>query len=153
LHQSRSRLLSFPSGFPLGMVPPKNLDEKNSLVPHDSILRSKIASGSSTNLYKALVKAYESDKIILDTYEETVTLKRCRYDDADKDEEPYVRPDQGSKRRKEGKEPESARAPTETATRSIGSILNGFLNNRNHHLQIVIGTRLCRLSTEAFNRG
>nr|GFB19608.1 hypothetical protein [Tanacetum cinerariifolium] len=28
----------FPSGFPLRMVPPKNLDERNSLVPHDSIL-------------------------------------------------------------------------------------------------------------------
>nr|GFA06242.1 hypothetical protein [Tanacetum cinerariifolium] len=32
------RLLSFPSGFPLGMVPPKNLNERNSLFPHDSIL-------------------------------------------------------------------------------------------------------------------
>nr|GEY84122.1 hypothetical protein [Tanacetum cinerariifolium] len=36
--RSPDRLLSFPSGFPLGMVPPKNLDERNSLVPHDSIL-------------------------------------------------------------------------------------------------------------------
>nr|GEX91141.1 hypothetical protein [Tanacetum cinerariifolium] len=36
--RSPDRLLSFPSGFPLGMVPPKNLDKRNSLVPHDSIL-------------------------------------------------------------------------------------------------------------------
>nr|GFA93309.1 retrovirus-related Pol polyprotein from transposon TNT 1-94 [Tanacetum cinerariifolium] len=36
--RSPDRLLSFPSGFSLGMVPPKNLDERNSLVPHDSIL-------------------------------------------------------------------------------------------------------------------
>nr|GFB05886.1 hypothetical protein [Tanacetum cinerariifolium] len=36
--RSPDRLLSFPSGFPLGMVPLKNLDERNSLVPHDSIL-------------------------------------------------------------------------------------------------------------------
>nr|GEW46778.1 hypothetical protein [Tanacetum cinerariifolium] len=77
-------------------------------------------SDEQRNLHKALVEAYESDKIILDTYEETVTLKRHRDDDADKDEEPSVRPDRGSKRRKEGKEPESASAPTETATKSAG---------------------------------
>nr|GEW34970.1 hypothetical protein [Tanacetum cinerariifolium] len=59
------------------------------------------------NLYNALVEAYESNKIILDTYGETVTLKRRRDDDADKDEEPSARPDRGSKRRREGKEPES----------------------------------------------
>nr|GFC09283.1 hypothetical protein [Tanacetum cinerariifolium] len=54
-------------------------------------------SNEPRNLYKALVEAYESDKIILDTYIET-----------------------GSKRRKEGKEPESASAPMETTTRSVG---------------------------------
>nr|GFB17134.1 hypothetical protein [Tanacetum cinerariifolium] len=74
------------------------------------------------NLYKALVEAYESDKIILDTYGETVTLKRRRDDDADKDEEPFAGLDRGSKRRREGKDPESANAPTETTTRSDGSI-------------------------------
>nr|GEU79677.1 retrovirus-related Pol polyprotein from transposon TNT 1-94 [Tanacetum cinerariifolium] len=42
------------------------------------------------SLYKALVEAYESDKIILDTYEDTVTLKRHRDDDADKDEDPLM---------------------------------------------------------------
>nr|GEV02960.1 hypothetical protein [Tanacetum cinerariifolium] len=56
---------------------------------------------------KALVEAYEFDKIILDIYEETVTLKRRRDDDADKDEEPSAGPDRGSKRRRERKEPES----------------------------------------------
>nr|GEZ80773.1 hypothetical protein [Tanacetum cinerariifolium] len=54
------------------------------------------------NLYKALVDAYESDKIILDTYKETVTLKIRRDDDENKDEESSVRPDRGSKRRREG---------------------------------------------------
>nr|GFB50467.1 hypothetical protein [Tanacetum cinerariifolium] len=63
-------------------------------------------SDEQRNLYKALVEAYESDKIILDTYRETVTLKRRRDDDADKDEEPSAGPDRGSKRRREGKEPE-----------------------------------------------
>nr|GFD59580.1 hypothetical protein [Tanacetum cinerariifolium] len=37
-------------------------------------------SDEQRNLYKALVEAYESDKIILDTYGETVTLKRRRDD-------------------------------------------------------------------------
>nr|GEX45505.1 hypothetical protein [Tanacetum cinerariifolium] len=73
------------------------------------------------NLYKALVEAYKSDKIILDTYEDTVTLKRRRDDDADKDKEPFAGSDRGSKRRREGKEPESASAPTEKATRSAGA--------------------------------
>nr|GEZ28371.1 hypothetical protein [Tanacetum cinerariifolium] len=36
--RSPDRLLGFPSGFPLGMVPPKNLDERNNLFPHDSVL-------------------------------------------------------------------------------------------------------------------
>nr|GEW27213.1 RNA-directed DNA polymerase, eukaryota [Tanacetum cinerariifolium] len=36
--RSPDRLLSFPSGFSLGMVPLKNLDERDSLVPHDSTL-------------------------------------------------------------------------------------------------------------------
>nr|GEU51599.1 putative ribonuclease H-like domain-containing protein [Tanacetum cinerariifolium] len=39
------------------------------------------------NIYQALADAYECVKIILDTYGNTVTLKRCR-DDADKDKEP-----------------------------------------------------------------
>nr|GFA56402.1 hypothetical protein [Tanacetum cinerariifolium] len=82
-------------------------------------------SDEQRNLYKALVNAYESDKIILDTYGETVTLKRRRDDDADKDEEPYAGPDRGSKRRREGKEPESASAPTKTATRSADRSTQG----------------------------
>nr|GEV31507.1 hypothetical protein [Tanacetum cinerariifolium] len=64
-------------------------------------------SDEQKNLYKALVEAYESDKIILDTYRETVTLKRCHDDDA-KDEEPSAGPDRGSKRRREGKEPDES---------------------------------------------
>nr|GEY38880.1 hypothetical protein [Tanacetum cinerariifolium] len=77
-------------------------------------------SNKQRNIYKALVEAYESDKIILDTYRDTITLKRRRDDDADKDEEPFAGPDQGFKRRREGKEPDLASAPTKTATRSTG---------------------------------
>nr|GEU40861.1 ribonuclease H-like domain-containing protein [Tanacetum cinerariifolium] len=82
-------------------------------------------SNEQRNLYKALVEAYKSDKIILDTYGETVTLKRRRDDDADKDEEPSAGPDRGSKRRREGKEPELASAPMKTATRSAGRSTQG----------------------------
>nr|GEU43302.1 hypothetical protein [Tanacetum cinerariifolium] len=92
-------------------------------------------SDAQRNLYKALVDAYESDKIILDTYGETVTLKRRHDDDEDKDEEPFVGPDRGSKRRREGKEPESASTPLETATKSTGSILNGSQMEEPSHLE------------------
>nr|GEU54059.1 hypothetical protein [Tanacetum cinerariifolium] len=77
-------------------------------------------SDEQRNLYKALVEAYKSDKIILDIYGETVTLKRRRDDESDKDEGPSAGSDRGSKRRREGKEPESASTPLQTATRSAG---------------------------------
>nr|GEU40224.1 retrovirus-related Pol polyprotein from transposon TNT 1-94 [Tanacetum cinerariifolium] len=82
-------------------------------------------SNEQRNLYKALVEAYESDKIILDTYRDTVTLKRLRDDDANKDQEPSVGSDQGSKIRRKGKEPESASALKEKATRSAGKSTQG----------------------------
>nr|GFB45233.1 hypothetical protein [Tanacetum cinerariifolium] len=89
------------------------------------------------NFYKALVEAYESDKIILDIYGETVNLKRCHDDDADKDEEPFAGPDQGSKRRTERKEPKSASALTKTATRSAGSELAKQTDSRSFFNELV----------------
>nr|GFB08944.1 hypothetical protein [Tanacetum cinerariifolium] len=65
------------------------------------------------NLYMALVEAYESDKITLDTYGDTVMLERRRDDDADIDEEPSAGSDRGSKRRREGKEPDESTAAEE----------------------------------------
>ncbi|GKE65254.1 hypothetical protein Tco_1519415, partial [Tanacetum coccineum] len=44
-------------------------------------------SDEQKNLYKALVDAYKSDKLILDTYGDTISFKRRR-DDEDKGEEP-----------------------------------------------------------------
>nr|GEY21925.1 ribonuclease H-like domain-containing protein [Tanacetum cinerariifolium] len=76
------------------------------------------------NLYKALVEAYESDKIILDTYRDTVTLKR-RCDDANKDEEPFAGLDRRSKRRREGKEPKSTSALKEKVTKTTGKSTQG----------------------------
>nr|GEW43217.1 retrotransposon protein, putative, Ty1-copia subclass [Tanacetum cinerariifolium] len=90
----------------------KTVDENIKKIIKEQILIEKMEGNKSNqrldkqrNLYKALIKAYEPDKIILDTYGETVTLKRRRDDDSDKDEEPSARPDQGSKRRREGKKP------------------------------------------------
>nr|GFC91725.1 hypothetical protein [Tanacetum cinerariifolium] len=101
------------------------MDLKKILIEKMEGNKSIQRSDEQRNLYKALFEAYESDKIILDTNEETVTLERRRDDDADKDEEPFAGPDRGSKRRREGKEPESASAPTETATRSTGRSTQG----------------------------
>nr|GEZ08669.1 hypothetical protein [Tanacetum cinerariifolium] len=62
-------------------------------------------SDEQRNLYKALVDAYEADKTILDSYGETVILKRrCDDDDDDDDQDkgPSAGSDRGSKRRREG---------------------------------------------------
>ncbi|GKC35983.1 hypothetical protein Tco_1048367 [Tanacetum coccineum] len=59
------------------------------------------------------------DKILLDTYGDTVTIKRPR-DGADDDQEPSAGTDRGSKRRRSGKEPASTSAPRETTTTTAG---------------------------------
>ncbi|GJW46834.1 hypothetical protein Tco_0078480 [Tanacetum coccineum] len=94
------------------------------------ILIDKIEANNSINksdiqrqLYKALVDAYEADKILLDTYGDTVTIKRPR-DGADDDQEPSAGTDRGSKRRS-GKEPESTSAPRETTTTKAGKTTTG----------------------------
>nr|GFB41065.1 hypothetical protein [Tanacetum cinerariifolium] len=74
-------------------------------------------SDEQRNLYKALVDAYEADKTILESYGDTTILKRRRGDDDDQ-ERPSAGSDRGSKRRREGGEPESASTPSEPATRS-----------------------------------
>ncbi|GKF10590.1 hypothetical protein Tco_0048516, partial [Tanacetum coccineum] len=56
-------------------------------------------SDEQKNLYKALFDAYESDKLILDTYGDTISFKRHR-DDEDKNKEPSARSNRGSKRRR-----------------------------------------------------
>nr|GEX60074.1 hypothetical protein [Tanacetum cinerariifolium] len=81
-------------------------------------------SDEQRNLYKALVDAYEADKTILDSYGETAILKRRREDDDDQ-EGPSAGSDRGSKRRIEGGELESARAPLEHATKSAGMSTTG----------------------------
>nr|GFA02049.1 hypothetical protein [Tanacetum cinerariifolium] len=101
------------------------MELKNILIEKMKVNKSIHRSDEQRNLYKALVEAYESDKIILDTYEDVVTLKRRRDDDANKDKESSVGSDRGSKRRREGKEPESTSAPKEKATRTTSKSTQG----------------------------
>nr|GFA62474.1 hypothetical protein [Tanacetum cinerariifolium] len=88
----------------------EQVKEQTSYAVAADLSKSIHRSDEQRNLYKALVDAYESDKIILDTYGDTVTLKRRR-EDANKDKEPSYGSDRGSKRRREGKEPKSTSAP------------------------------------------
>ncbi|GJR99504.1 hypothetical protein Tco_0316013 [Tanacetum coccineum] len=74
-------------------------------------------SNEQKNLYKALVEAYESDKLILNTYGDIVLFKRRR-DDDDKDDEPSAGSNWGFKRRRAGKEPESTSAPKEKTSKT-----------------------------------
>nr|GEW04831.1 hypothetical protein [Tanacetum cinerariifolium] len=68
---------------------------------------------SEMELKKILIEKMESNK-----------LKRHR-NDADKDEETFDGSDRGSKRRREGKEPESTSAPKEKASKTIGKSTEG----------------------------
>nr|GFC10138.1 hypothetical protein [Tanacetum cinerariifolium] len=80
-------------------------------------------SNEQRNLYKALVEAYDADKAILDTYEDSTILKRRRKDDDQ--EGPSAGSNWGSKRQKEGGEHASASTPSKTATRGAGRTTKG----------------------------
>nr|GFA40316.1 hypothetical protein [Tanacetum cinerariifolium] len=101
------------------------MEQKKILIEKMEGNKSIQRSDEQRNLYKALMEAYEADKIILDTYGERVILKRRRDDDDDQGERPSAGSDQGSKRQGEGKKPESASAPLQTATRSAGRSTSG----------------------------
>ncbi|GJT91152.1 hypothetical protein Tco_1079997 [Tanacetum coccineum] len=95
------------------------LELKKILIDKMESNKSIHRSDEKKNLYKALVDAYENDKLILDTYEDIVSFKRRR-DDEDKDEEPSARSNRGSKRRRAGKEPESTSVPKEKTSKTSG---------------------------------
>nr|GEW27385.1 hypothetical protein [Tanacetum cinerariifolium] len=105
------------------------LELKKILIDKMESNKSIHRSDEKKNLYKALVDAYECDKLILDTFGDTVTLKRRR-DDKDKDEETSTGSNQGSKRRRAGKEPESTRAPKEKTSKTSGKSTEG---SKSHH--------------------
>ncbi|GKE11236.1 hypothetical protein Tco_1414787, partial [Tanacetum coccineum] len=70
-------------------------------------------SNYKMELYDALVKSYQTDKDLFDTYGEVFTLKRSR-DDKDKDQDPSAGSYRGTKRRKSSKEAESSRDSSHT---------------------------------------
>nr|GEZ81814.1 hypothetical protein [Tanacetum cinerariifolium] len=104
------------------------LELKKILIEKMESNKSIHRSDEQKNLYKALV-AYECEKLILDIYGNTVTLKR-RQDDEDKYEEPFAGSNRGSKRRRAGKEPESTSAPKEKTSKTTGKSTEG---STSHH--------------------
>ncbi|GJY46811.1 hypothetical protein Tco_0435874 [Tanacetum coccineum] len=81
-----------------------------------SINRSDIQK----NLYNALVEAYNLDKDIITSYGDVVTLKRGR-DDQDKDEDPSVGSDRGTKRRKSSKDAKPSKGSKSKKSKSSSS--------------------------------
>ncbi|GKB43140.1 hypothetical protein Tco_0888082, partial [Tanacetum coccineum] len=105
------------------------LELKKILIDKMESNKSIHRSDHQKTLYKALVDAYESHKLILDTYRDTVMIKRYR-DDQDVDEEPSACSNRGSKRRRAGKEPESTSAPKEKTSKSSSKSKEGSIS---HH--------------------
>ncbi|GJZ85325.1 hypothetical protein Tco_0650664 [Tanacetum coccineum] len=83
---------------------------------HKSYLRAYY----KRDLYDALVKSYNTDKDLFETYDEIFTLKRSR-DDKDQDQDPSAGLDRGTKRRKSSKDAESSRDPKSKESKSSSS--------------------------------
>ncbi|GJY04830.1 hypothetical protein Tco_0370770 [Tanacetum coccineum] len=72
------------------------------------------------NLYNALVEAYNTDKDIISTYGDVVTISRG-HGDEDKDEEPSAGSNRGTKRRRSGKETELTNDHTHKESKTTSS--------------------------------
>ncbi|GKE19210.1 hypothetical protein Tco_1426787 [Tanacetum coccineum] len=83
---------------------------------HKSYLRADY----KRELYDALVKSYNTNKHLFDTYGEVFLLKRSR-DNKDKDQDPSTGSDRGMKRRKSSKDAESSRDPKSKESKSTSS--------------------------------
>ncbi|GKA22536.1 hypothetical protein Tco_0708498 [Tanacetum coccineum] len=83
---------------------------------HKSYLRAEYEN----ELYDALVKSYNTDKDLFETYGEVFTLKMNR-DDKDKDQDPSTGSDRGTKRRKSSKDAESSRDLKSKESKSTSS--------------------------------
>ncbi|GJR05769.1 hypothetical protein Tco_0528753 [Tanacetum coccineum] len=77
------------------------------------------------NLYNALVESYNTDKDIITSYGDVVTLKRGRYDQ-DKDENPFAGSNRGSKIRKFGKDAESSKDSRSKEKNSLSTSKDAF---------------------------
>ncbi|GKE79613.1 hypothetical protein Tco_1545733, partial [Tanacetum coccineum] len=89
---------------------------------HEAKLTHVVAANlSELELKKILIDKMKSNKSI-DISDEQNNLYKALIDD---DQEPSAGTDQGSKRRRAGKEPESSSAPKETTTKSTGKSIEG----------------------------
>nr|GFA44969.1 hypothetical protein [Tanacetum cinerariifolium] len=125
--QESSSTSSFVTNLLNSIIDPADLSEmelKKILIDKMEGNKSIQRSDEQRNLYKALVEAYDADKTILDSYEESAILKRRREDDDDQ-EGPSARSDRGPKRRREGGEHASASTPSEPATETAGKSTTG----------------------------
>nr|GFA47394.1 hypothetical protein [Tanacetum cinerariifolium] len=99
----------------------------NAQLEAEVLTRSSHSSRTSYAVAADLSKI-ELKKIVVDKMKgnkETIILKKRRDDDDDQDERPFAGSDRGSKRQREGKEPESTSSLLETATRIAGRSTTG----------------------------
>ncbi|GKC73461.1 hypothetical protein Tco_1119344, partial [Tanacetum coccineum] len=85
----------------------------------DKLEKSKSyrAAEQHRDLYDVLVKSYQLDKDLFDSYGKTYSLKRS-YEDKDKDEDPLAGQDQGLKKRKTSKDTEPSRGSKSKESKS-----------------------------------
>ncbi|GJS59146.1 hypothetical protein Tco_0653930 [Tanacetum coccineum] len=88
----------------------------------DKLEKSKSyrAAEEHRNLYDALIKSYQLDKDLFDSYGKVYSLKRSR-EDKDKDEDPPAGPDQWLKKKKTSKDAEPSRGSKSKESKSSSS--------------------------------
>ncbi|GJT15976.1 hypothetical protein Tco_0874682 [Tanacetum coccineum] len=82
--------------------------------------KSYLSAEYKNELYDALVKSYNIDKDLFETYGEIFMLKRSQ-DDKDKDQDPSAGSNRGMKRRKSSKEAKSFIDPRSKESKSSSS--------------------------------
>nr|GEW72695.1 hypothetical protein [Tanacetum cinerariifolium]GEW80738.1 hypothetical protein [Tanacetum cinerariifolium] len=82
--------------------------------------KSYLIADYKREIYDALVKSYNTNKDIFDTYDDVFMLKRSQYD-KDKDQDPFAGLDRGTKRRKSSKDVESSKDPKYKESKSTSS--------------------------------
>ncbi|GJY82677.1 hypothetical protein Tco_0496053 [Tanacetum coccineum] len=91
----------------LPQILPQAVLDFATLVIEKNVTESLEAAVLARELYDALVKSYQTDKDLFDSYGEVFMLKRSR-DDRDKNQDTFAGSDRGTKRRKSSKEAESS---------------------------------------------
>ncbi|GJY59951.1 hypothetical protein Tco_0459843, partial [Tanacetum coccineum] len=86
------------------------------------VMTSSSNESKTSHVVAANLSELELKKILIDKME-----RNKRRDEEDKDEEPSARSNQGSKRRRAGKEPESTCTPKERTTKTTGKSTDGII--------------------------